>query len=145
MRTLLLLPLLLPLAACQLVDQRTVATWFGGQAQAPTKADLATARLPAMPIVVVRYDDPGANSGPELAQAAEAALAHNPAAVFDVLAPLPSAAPVAEQNRFATQGAADTRAVADMLATDGVPPKQIRLGLETDPGHPVREVRVYVR
>ena len=36
-------------------------------------------------------------------------------------------------------------AVADMLATAGVPPEQLRLGLRGDPGNPVREVRVYVR
>jgi hypothetical protein len=43
------------------------------------------------------------------------------------------------------QGAEDARAVADALATAGVPPEQIRLSMRSDPGNPPREVLVYVR
>jgi hypothetical protein len=145
MRALFPVLFLFLLAGCQLVDQRTVATWFGGRPVAPGTADLAAATLPPLPLVVVRYDQAGFDPRPELAKAAEKALARKPDALFEVVTPLPTAAPLAEQDRFAAQGAADARAVADALATAGVSPDRIRLGLQGDPGQPVREVRVYVR
>lgn len=137
--------LVLLLGGCELVDQRTVARWFGGKAEAPTQADLAAAELPALPLVTVRFDDPDTDYTPVLAQAAERALALKSSAVFEVVTPVPSAAGHDEQGAFVRRGADDARAVADALATAGVPPDQLRLGLRGDPGHPVREVRVYVR
>ena len=56
-----LLVALVPLVSgCGLVDQRTVARWFGGQAVAPSKADLAAAELPPLPLVTVRFEEPEA-------------------------------------------------------------------------------------
>ena len=141
--SLLLMSLLL--SGCALIDQRTVARWLGGKPAAPSKADLAAAQLPPLPLVVVRYDQPDVDYAPVLAQAAEAALERKPSAVFEVVTPLPSAEPVAEQDAFIRRGADDARAVADTLATAGVPPSQLRLSLRGDSGKPVREVRVYVR
>jgi len=133
------------LAGCQLVDQRTVARWFGGSAAAPGQADIAAADLPALPLVTVRFDQPDADYTQVLSQAAEAALARKGSAVFDVVTPLPSAASRAVQDEFLRRGAEDATTVANALATAGVPPEQIRLSLRSDPGTPVREVRVYVR
>ncbi len=133
------------LCGCTLVDQRTVARWFGGKPVAPSQADVAETSLPPLPLVVVRYDQPDVDLTRVLAQAAEDALARKPSAVFEVVTPVPTAAPQTEQDEFVRRGADDARAVADTLATAGVPPEQLRLSLRGDPGNPVREVRVYVR
>ncbi|KAA5610999.1 hypothetical protein [Rhodovastum atsumiense] len=140
-----LLVLSLLLTGCELVDQRTVARWFGSPRQAPSEADLAGATLPERPLVTIRFDTPDIDYRPVLAEAAQAALARKQDAVFDVVTPVPSAQPAAAQDAFVRRGTADARAVADALATEGVPPGQIRLGLRGDPGSPAREVRVYVR
>lgn len=141
----MLLAVMLASAGCTLVDQRTVARWVGGRAVAPSQTDLAGAALPALPLVTVRFDQPEIDVTPVLAEAAEAALARKADAVFDVVSAVPVAAPRAEQEAFVRRGADDVRAVAEALATAGVPPGQLRLGLRGDAGQPVREVRVYVR
>lgn len=144
MRVLPLLLVLPLLAGCELVDQRTVARWTGRPSTAPTAASLASANLPPLPLVVVRYDDPDSDPAPILASAAESALQRKPDASFEVITPVPTAAPPAEQDAFTRRGAEDARAVADALASAGVDPDKIHLGLRGDPGSPVREVRVYV-
>jgi hypothetical protein len=136
---------LLLLSGCQLLDQRTIARWFGGHAVAPSQTDLAAATLPALPLVTIRFDQPDTDTTAVLAKAAEDALERKPTAVFDVVTPLPIDASRAEQDEFVRRGAEDARAVADALATAGVPPEQLRLSLRSDPGNPPREVRVYVR
>jgi hypothetical protein len=133
------------LAGCTLVDQRVVAGWFGGRPAGPSPADLAAANLPPLPLVTVRYDQPDTDYTAVLAHAAEDAMQARPKAEFDVVTPIPSAAPRAEQDAYMRQGAEDARAVADALATAGVPPEQIRLSMRSDPGNPPREVLVYVR
>lgn len=137
--------LLLLLAGCELVDQRTVARWTGQKPPGGTAADAALTDLPALPYVVVRYDDPTADPAPMLAQAAEDALARKPDARFEVITPVPTALPPDAQDSAIRQGAADARTVADDLAEAGVDPAHIHLGLRGDPGQPEREVRVYVR
>ena len=149
MRTLppasLLLASLLLVSGCELVDQRTVARVFNGHAAAPTQADLAGAALPPLPLVTVRFDQPGVDYAPVLASAAEEALQRKAGAVFDVVTPVPTALPREQQDEFVRRGADDARAVAAVLGGAGVPPEQLRLGLRGDTGQPVREVRVYVR
>jgi hypothetical protein len=140
-----LLVAVLPASGCALVDQRTVARWFGGKPVAPNQDELAEAALPPLPLVTIRFDQPEADYTPVLAQAAEEALARKPTALFDVVTPVPSGASQEDQDAFVRRGADDARAVADALATAGVPPKQLRLSLRGDPGNPAREVRVYVR
>jgi hypothetical protein len=137
--------LLVLLAGCELVDQRTVARWFGGRPTSATVTDVAAAALPALPLVTVRFDQPDADYTSVLSAAAQDAMQRKSSVVFEVITPVPTAAPRAEQDAFVRRGAGDARAVADALATAGVPPDQIRLGLRGDPGQPVREVRVYVR
>lgn len=140
-----LLPALLLLAGCELVDQRTVARWLGRTPAAPDAAALAEANLPPLPLVTVRFDQPDVDYTPVLSEAAEQAVTRKPDAVFEVITPVPATATPAEQDAFVRQGAEDARKVADALATAGVQPTQIRLGLRGDPGNPAREVRVYVR
>jgi hypothetical protein len=133
------------LAGCTLVDQRVVARWFGGRPVGPSQADLTEANLPPLPLVTIRYDQPNTDYTPLLAKAAEDALQAKPKAEFDVVTPIPSGTSRAEQDEYMRRGAEDARAVADTLATAGVPPEQIRLSMRSDPGNPPREVRVYVR
>jgi hypothetical protein len=129
-------------AGCELVDQRTVARWLG---ETPLPATETSRELPELPLVTIRFDQPDADYAPAVSEAAQAALARKSNAVFDIVTPVPTALPPAEQDAAALRGAADARAVADTLATQGVPPEQLRLGLVGDPGEPPREVRVYVR
>jgi hypothetical protein len=136
---------LLLLPGCQLVDQRTVGRWFGGRPEGPTQDQLAQANLPPLPLVTIRYEQPDADVTEVLSRAAEDALQARPKAVFEVVTPIPSTAPEGTQNAYIRQGAEDARAVAEALATAGVPPEQIRLSMRGDPGNPPREVLVYVR
>lgn len=150
MRAVLVWPMLL-LSGCtitgfgmsdvKLIDQQS----FEGPPRAPAPADLARARLPPLPLVVIRFDQPDEDYRPALAAAVNAAQARKPDIGFDVLTPMPTAAPPATQSRFASQGAADAQEVAMALAADGVAPDSIHIGLRGDPGAPVREVRVYAR
>jgi hypothetical protein len=136
--------LALLLTGCHPFDQRDVARWLGGPSAAPNQADLAEATLPALPLVTVRFDQPDADYTAVLTEAAQAAMERKPDVVFDVVTPVPTAAPRAVQDAFVQRGSDDARAVADALATAGVPPERLHLGLRSDPGNPVREVRVYV-
>ncbi len=137
--------LALLLTGCHLVDQRDVSRLLGGPSTAPDQAALAEAKLPALPLVTVRFDQPGADDSAVLTEAAQAAMERKANVIFEVVTPVPTAAPRAVQDAFVRQGAEDAKAVADTLATAGVPPEQIHLGQRGDPGNPVREVRVYVR
>ena len=106
---------------------------------------MAGTTLPALPLVTIRFDQPGADYTPLLVEAAEDAMQRKPGVVFDVVTPVPTAIPREQQDEFVRRGADDARTVATVLATAGVPPEQLRLGLRGDQGQPVREVRVYVR
>lgn len=132
-------------SGCTLVDQRTVARWMGGSPAAPSQDDIAAAALPPLPLVTVRFDQPDEDYTPVLTRAAEEAMARKPTVVFEVVTPVPSTAPPDQLDEYVRRGAEDAHAVADALATAGVPPKQLRLSLRGDPGTPGREVRVYVR
>ena len=138
---LLLLPLAaLPVPGCKMIDQRT----FQRAPQGPTAAALSRPVLPTLPFLRLSLGAPGADWRAAVDQAMQAATAHNPDAIFDVLAPIPVTAKREVQDRYATQGQADAEMVADALQHDGVNPTHINLGYEGDAGTPPREVRVYV-
>jgi hypothetical protein len=124
----------------KLIDQRTF--W---PPHAPEAGDVARANLPKFPLAVIRFDDLDADYRPALAEAVQAAVDRKADVEFDVLTPIPTTAPQAEQDRFATQGEADAQEVATALAADGVLPDRVHIGFRGDPGSPPREVRVYVR
>ncbi len=137
---------LLATTGCRLVDQRT----FAGVPVAPTPAQLtapgyAAAALPPLPLASVRFDRLGDDWQPAVLDAVRGVLAQRPDAQFDLVTPLPAQASLDSQDRALTFGAADSQQVADALLADGVAADHVHLGSRSDPGQPVREVRVYVR
>ena len=124
----------------KLIDQRTF--W---PPHTPSEAEIARAKLPAQPLVIIRFDQLDNDYFPALAEAAQAALTRKPDVEFDVLTPIPTAAPQTEQDRFARQGAEDAQAVANALGVDGITTDRVHIGYRGDPGSPPREVLVYVR
>ncbi len=142
-RVVLLLPLLL--AGCfppdfKLIDQQTFE-----RAPKPGATDIARAALPALPLAVIRFDQPDQDYTQALADAVDAATSRRPDVAFDVLTPVPTAAAPDVQARYTSQGAAVAQDVANALAADGVAPDHVHIGYRGDPGSPPREVRVYVR
>jgi hypothetical protein len=123
------------LPGCRLVDQRT----FRATPPAPGAEDVAHARLPPLPLLIIRFDQPDFDYHPALADAVDAARSRKPDVGFEVLAPVPSA------TNPTAQGEADAVEIATALEAIGIPPERIRLGLRADPGAPPREIRVYVR
>jgi hypothetical protein len=143
-RTALLLATLL-LVGCtppdfKLIDQRTFRS-----TPTPSSTDVARAALPPLPLVVIRYDNLDEDYGPTLARAVNEATTVKPDVAFDVLTPMPIAAPPDVQARFTSQGIRDAQDVADALAADGVPPDRVHMGFRGDAGTPPREVQVYAR
>lgn len=136
------LPLLLVLCGCTLIDRRTFS---GGNRVAPQSAQMAQAGLPPLPLVTIRFGQGEPDFGSMLSDAVQAAQARKPDVVFDVVAPVPSAAGLDVQDRFMRQGQADAEEVATAIAYAGIPQDRIRLSFQGDPGNPAREVRVYVR
>ncbi len=138
--------LLAALPGCRLVDQRT----FERAGLTPARpqlaaSDFASRAQPLPPLAVVRF---GANDddwrGP-LVAAARAAQARRADVQFDVVSPIPLAAPPAVQDEAARTGAGDAATVALALQADGVAPEAIHLGQRGDRGNPPRQVEVYVR
>ena len=125
---------------CTLIDQRTFAP-----PQPAGAAEQARAKLPALPLAIVRFNDPDTDWRIAVAAAVNQALQRRPGASFDVLASVPLGAAPLVQDEAAIRGQADTRAVADALLEAGVASDQLYLGLRGDPGTPPREVRIYVR
>ncbi|MBN8891315.1 MAG: hypothetical protein BGP12_22895 [Rhodospirillales bacterium 70-18] len=133
----------LALSGCTLIDQRTFERT--PQAPAADAAARARARAAAPPLLTIPFDQPGLDWGPALSEAVDAAQGRNPAVQFDVTTPVPTAAPPEVRDRFIRQGAADATAVANGLASLGVPPDRVHIGVRGDAGSPAREVRVYAR
>jgi len=129
------------LAGCTLVDQRT----FQSAAPAPGATEVARARAPLLPLVSIRMDQADQDYRPLLAEAVQAAQQRKPDVTFDVLALVPVLAEPAERDRRVAEGARDAQAVAGAMGAAGVASTQLRLGLRGDAGNPAREVRIYVR
>jgi len=133
--------LLLALAGCRLVDQRT----FERTPPTPDAATMARAGVPSLPVATIRLADPNAEWRSGLDAVVHAVLARKPDVRFQVMAPIPTSASWAIQQGFLSVGQSDTQMVARALVADGVPPERITLGVVGDPGRPTREVRLYAR
>lgn len=116
-----------------LIDQRT----FRGTPVAPASADVKP--LPALPLAVIRFDQPDDMIQTQLATAVVAAESRKPDVEFNVMAA------VAQGQAPNERATGDAAQVARMLALDSVDPERIHVGIIEDAGTPAREVRVYVR
>ncbi len=116
-----------------LIDQRT----FSGTPVAPQAADVKA--LPALPLAIIRFDQPDYDYAPDLARAVDLALSRKPDAEFNVVSP------VARGTVPSAQVGQDAANVARSIAEQSVPPERIHVGLIEDSGTPLREVRVFVR
>ncbi len=116
-----------------LIDQRT----FRAASVAPATTDVKP--LPALPLAVVRFDQPDDIIAQQLATAIEAAQSRKPDVEFNVMAP------VARGTAPSQRATDDATEVARMLAQQSVDPDHIHVGIVEDAGTPAREVRIYVR
>ena len=64
---------------------------------------------------------------------------------FDLVAPIPISAPLAEQDEATREGATDAATVAGVLEADGISSSALHLGARGDAGNPPRQIEVYVR
>ncbi len=146
MRRLSLTVMLLMLAGCQLVDQRTFerAGLYPGASQL-ARADYAQRALPPPPLAVIRFGSADIGWQSALIAASRDARERKADVAFDVVAPIPTRASLAVQDAAQKSGAADAAAVARVLEGDGVSADQIHIGARGDPGQPPREIEVYVR
>ena len=138
---LVLAALLIPLAGCTLVDQRS----FQAASPAPGAAEIGRAGTAGVVLVSVRMDQPGQDYRQRVAEAVQGAQQLRPDARFDVLALVPTQVGPAEQDRRIAEASADARAVAEVIGAAGISSERLHLGLRGDPGSPAREVRVYLR
>jgi hypothetical protein len=128
------------LGGCTLIDQRTFR-----RTSAPDPATAAARPLPALPLIVIRFDHPDDDYGPALTTAVQDAQVRNPAADFDVLTPIPTKASPDVQKQFIAQGSEDASVIGRALQAIGVDADRVHLGFRGDDGSPPREVRVYAR
>lgn len=134
------------LCGCRLIDQRT----FEGTALAPRRSQLATSNFasqaqPLPPLAIVRFGSNDEGWRAPLIEAARAARQRKTDVQFDLVAPIPTAAPLIEQNQASREGAEDAATVATALEADGVSADAIHIGQRGDPGNPPRQIEVYVR
>lgn len=139
--TRLALTVLLGLAGCRLVDQRT----FEPAPAAPSAATLKQSDLPKLPLLTIPFAIRDANWRPALRDAVQAAEAHKPGLTFAIVTPVPVSASREVQDNFTKQGREDALMVADELQVSGIPPPRIAIGLRGDPGSPPRQVQIYAR
>jgi hypothetical protein len=139
--TVLRLLLLLALAGCKLIDQRT----FQRTPPQPDAATVARAWIPGPPLATIRLADPKLDWRTGLDAAVRAIETRKPAARFQVMTPIPTSATRAIQEQYVKVGQADAQMIAHALVADGVPPERVTLGFVGDPGTPTREVRLYVQ
>ena len=128
------------LGGCTLIDQRTFR-----RTSAPDPAASAPRPLPALPLIVIRFDRPDDDYRPALETAVQDAQVRNPAVSFDVLTPIPTKATPEVQRTYIAQGSEDAKTVGRNLQEIGVDADRVHLGFRGDDGSPPREVRVYVR
>lgn len=134
-----LLALLLAVAGCKLIDQRTFNPNAGKLPAPPVVIGPS-----APPLLTIRVDDPTLSYEPILRQQVAAALARKPDVVFDVVTVVPATGTPAAQTAAATGVIADARQVARAINNEGVDDPRIHLAARSEPGLAAREIRVFV-
>lgn len=142
-----LLGVLLLLAGCKLVDQRTFDANAGRPPVLPTaptalaQPDRTLGGMP--PLVTVRFGQDTAYEA-TVAQATRAALHQKPDARFTVLTAVPPGTADAEVAAATTVGPAATH-LAQVIERQGVPPSRVALEARPEANLAAVELRVYVR
>lgn len=134
----IVVPLLLALAGCKLIDQTT----FAPDPEPDQVAITAGASAPSLPastlaLISVRYDTPAPAFEDKLAFAIRAAEQRRPGGEYDVIS-VSTAADAAQASR-------DAATIMEAMAKLGVAPARIHLGARIDPAQGVREVGVHLR
>ena len=137
----LTLPLLLLLAGCTLIDQRT----FNPNAGVPAKAAVAPGPAPALPLLTVDYAKPNPDYAAALHQAVTEAVSRKPDVQFDVVTVVPATGTPAEQVAAASGLTPDARQIARGINQDGVDDGNIHLSARADVAATTRQVQVFVR
>ena len=143
MRRLLFPALLLAVGGCTLVDQTTFAT----KPPAPPPGPVVEApRLEKRtPLIVVAFTTPPPDYAAPLADAVRAAEASRRGIGYDVIGMAAVAGTRAVQAQAEREAAVNATATMRAMLADGVPDSRIRLGVRTEIGLPVPQVRVFVR
>lgn len=134
------LALLLLLAGCKLIDQRTFNPHAGEPPPAP--APVASAVVP--PLLTIDFSTPNPVYDTALRQAVDQALARKEDVVFDVTTVVPATGTLAQQVASASTIDADARQVARTISSEGVDDDNVHLSARADPDVKGRQVRVYV-
>lgn len=143
MRRLLFCLVLLGFSGCALVDQ----TWFTTPPPAPAPGPVVEApRLEKRAaLIVIAFTTPTPDYAATLASAVRAAEASRPSIGYDVIGMAAAAGMPAVQAAAEREAAVNATTTMRAILTDGVPASRIRLGVRTEPGLTVPQVRVFVR
>jgi hypothetical protein len=134
-----LLPLLLVLTGCQLIDQNTFKPSPEAGPPAQPAAPAPQPRIdPRTPLVVIDYSSPRPEFHDLLGLAVHAAQARDRAVQFDVI----SVAKTIDDASAAQDHAVD---VMRAILAEGVTASRVHLGLRSEPSVTGAQVRVYVR
>jgi hypothetical protein len=129
-------PAVIALAGCKLIDQTTFAPSPEAKPAAPTGA-AAPNTDPRVALLTIGYATPNPDFQDVLRYAVREAETRAPGVKYDVVAMLPAGGDTA-------QAQADAGEVMRAIMAQGVAASRIQLGLRTEPAGAKREVRVYV-
>ena len=135
--------LLLAFSGCALVDQ----TWFTTPPPAPSPGPVVEA--PQLerraPLIVIAFATPAADFTASLADAVRAAEAARPGIGYDVIGMAAAAGTPSVQAQAEREAAVNATTTMRAILSDSVPASRIRLGVRTEAGLAVPQVRVFVR
>ena len=143
MRRLLSCLALLAFSGCTLVDQTTFAT------PPPTPAPGPVVEAPRLekraPLIVIAFTTPAPDYSAALASAVRAAEASRRGIGYDVIGIAAIAGTPAVQAQAEREAAVNATTIMRAILADDVPAGRIRLGVRTEIGLAVPQVRVFVR
>ena len=134
-------PMILLLAGCTLIDQRTFDAHAGELAKPPAVAGPPAAQ----PLVTVDFAHPSPDYTAALQQAVAEATSRKPDVQFDVVTVVPATGTTAQQAAAAAGLTPDAREIARAINDDGVADDRIHLSARAEGGAESRQVQVFVR
>ncbi len=139
-RPLYALALLLLLAGCKLIDQRT----FNPHAGEPARVPVAAGPAAVPPLLTIDYNTPNPDYAAAMREAVKQELSRKPDVTFDVTTVVPATGTLAQQVAAASELSADARQVARTISSSGVDDNNVQLSARADPDVKNRQIRVYV-